>query len=68
MISSDKIGRVNQMIAAGITLIGLAAAGELACAVLSLMGKWHNPGKQWPIALISGVVFAVAGLLLFLAA
>ena len=57
------------MIIAGIILIGLAAAGELAGVVLVLMGKFHNPGgnKRWAISVISGVVFAVTGLLLYLA-
>ncbi len=59
------------MIIAGITLIGLASAGGLIFAVLSLMGKLHklriNPQNQWAIPLVMGVAYAVAGLLLYLA-
>ncbi len=58
------------MIIAGIILIGLAAAGELAGVVLVLMGKFHNPGgnKRWAISTISFVVFAVGGLIVSLIA
>ncbi len=57
------------MIIAGIILIGLAGAMGLGVAIALFMGKFYSdPRKYAAIGLLLGIVFAIAGLLLYLAA
>ena len=59
----------EQMIIAGIILIGLAGVMGLGVAIALFMGKFYSdPRKYAAIGLLLGIVFAIAGLLLYLAA
>jgi hypothetical protein len=50
---------------AGLSLIGIAAAVELVAGGLFIAHKL-SPNPHMPFAMFSGVVFAVAGVLLYL--
>jgi hypothetical protein len=50
----------------GIGIIGVAAAVETTAAILFVL-RWLSPNPHMPYAMLSGVAFAVAGLLLYLA-
>jgi len=49
---------------AGIALIIVAASVELVASILFILRKL-SPNPSMPYAMLSGVVFAVAGLLLY---
>jgi hypothetical protein len=55
------------MMIVGVVLIAVAAAVELIASVLFAM-RVLTPNPHMPLAMLSGVVFAVAGLVLYLAA